>query len=45
MKKQKCLLVEAKQKLIEEIGLERANNYPIYVSCPCPKCTPRYETK
>ena len=35
----KCLLEEARKRLIEEQG-ERGRNTPLYISCPCPKCTP-----
>jgi len=39
-KEQECLLEKAMKELIERIGEERARNYPLYISCPCPKCTP-----
>jgi len=39
---QKCLLEEARKELAERIGEERANNYPLYISCPCPRCKPRF---
>ena len=40
-KEQKCLLEEARKRAIEEHG-ERGKSMPLYISCPCPRCSPRY---
>lgn len=39
--KQKCIMEEARKDLAKRIGEERARNYPFYISCPCPRCSPQ----
>lgn len=40
-KEQKCLLEEARKQAIKDYG-ERGKSMPLYISCPCPRCKPRY---
>ncbi|KKN58000.1 hypothetical protein LCGC14_0556580 [marine sediment metagenome] len=40
-KEQKCLMDEARKDLAKRIGEERARSYPLYISCPCPRCSPQ----
>ena len=40
-KEQKCLLEEARKNAIKEQG-ERGKSIPLYISCPCPRCKPRF---
>ena len=39
--KEKCLLEEAQKQLIRDHG-ERGRSMPVYISCHCSRCRPKY---
>ena len=40
-KEERCLLEEARKQAIKDHG-ERGKSMPLYISCPCPRCKPRW---